>query len=1136
MRLQSGFKRISQLFATILLVATLCAPTVSTSPRAFAQDPDPIPGYLSQVDLVRLTSVAADLVNLYGPRHADYNRHYIDDVCTLSSTVYPQSNMEMASDYVKSLFEAMGYTVTMEEVGLGGGTWTGHNVVATKIGSDYPNTFIEVGAHLDSQPTTPGAGDNASGSTAVIELAHVLKDYPSRYSIRFILFVGHEHGGYNEGSMYHLDQVMARGEGIKAGLVMDGIGWSEIEPDNMNVVWFNDAESERIADLFNTVRTEYNIDIGWRKTTSSYSDNQSYWDHGFTAVLSIGGTPYGAPGYHGCGDTMDVLDMQNIYKTTQQNLAVLMKLDEEDMPTPPEGKIQAVSATASSEHYPAMNAFDGNYDNFWHVTQADSVFPKWLQADLGSSKTVGTVETDYGPYSGNIATDFEIWLSDDPTFASYTVAAHITGNTESHVIVAFATPVTGRYLRYVVNAVNEGGDEHGWWSAAMYEMDIWEPGYGPTPSCEEVQVVSATASSEHNPAMNAFDGNYDNFWHVTEADSVFPKWLQADLGSSQDVGTVETDYGPYSGNIATDFEIWVSDDPSFASYTVAAHVTGNTESHVIVPFATPVAGRYLRYVVNAVNEAGDEHGWWSACMYEMDIWEPDCGPTPSNRPPQASDQSVTTAQDTPIAITLVASDLDGDDLTYAVVTGPTHGTLTGTAPDLTYTPEAGYIGPDSLTFKANDGIADSNVATVNISVTPPPPLPVVAAVASSAWGVSDTEGKYPMMAFDGQVDTYWHIAEDNFGYADKWLQADLGLPKTIDQIVLDYGTGGTGGETIANDFEIWVGDDPTFAPGSYIVAATVTGNTDQVVTLTFDPPVTGRWVRYIVSEVTGPNWWDFTMAEMWIYGSDLAITDVKLTAVGATASSEQAPRAPAVNAFDGRYDNFWHVNSTDTFPKWVQADLGSPQTLDRVVAFYYGGYAMVEDGNKATDFEIWVGNDSTFAAGTYAVATSVTGNDSYIVQVSFAPVTGRYMRYLVTAIKGTDPTHYWNANMYEMEIWNSYQPTAIELASFTAEASAEGVALAWETGTELDNAGFNLYRATAEDGPYTKINDALFAAQGDAVAGASYSFVDTPGYGTFYYQLEDVDYYGVSTLHGPVEATVARPFRRPLRRPRLPEF
>jgi len=113
-------------------------------------------------------------------------------------------------------------------------------------------------------------------------------------------------------------------------------------------------------------------------------------------------------------------------------------------------------------------------------------------------------------------------------------------------------------------------------------------------------------------------------------------------------------------------------------------------------------------------------------------------------------------------------------------------------------------------------------------------------------------------------------------------------------------------------------------------------------------------------------------------------------------------------------------------------------------------------------------------------------------------------------------------------------PTAITLVSFTAQMDARGVALAWETGTEIDNAGFNLYRATAENGPYAKVNDVLIAAGGDAVGGASYSLLDSPGYGTFYYKLEDVDYSRVSTLHGPVQGTVAVPFRRPLHRPFVP--
>jgi len=116
------------------------------------------------------------------------------------------------------------------------------------------------------------------------------------------------------------------------------------------------------------------------------------------------------------------------------------------------------------------------------------------------------------------------------------------------------------------------------------------------------------------------------------------------------------------------------------------------------------------------------------------------------------------------------------------------------------------------------------------------------------------------------------------------------------------------------------------------------------------------------------------------------------------------------------------------------------------------------------------------------------------------------------------------------------EPTAIDLVSFTAEAGDGGVTLTWETATELDNAGFNLYRALLQDGPYTQVNDALIPAQGDPVAGASYSFLDTPDHGTFYYKLEDVDYYGVSTLHGPVKATVARPLCRPLYRPTPPNF
>lgn len=88
----------------------------------------------------------------------------------------------------------------------------------------------------------------------------------------------------------------------------------------------------------------------------------------------------------------------------------------------------------------------------------------------------------------------------------------------------------------------------------------------------------------------------------------------------------------------------------------------------------------------------------------------------ANTAPTADDQSVSTNQDTPVGVTLTGQDPDGNVLTFSIKTDPANGTLTGTAPELVYTPDAGFFGSDSFTFVANDGIVDSNVATASIQV------------------------------------------------------------------------------------------------------------------------------------------------------------------------------------------------------------------------------------------------------------------------------------------------------------------------------------------------------------------------------------------------------------------------------------
>jgi hypothetical protein len=91
-------------------------------------------------------------------------------------------------------------------------------------------------------------------------------------------------------------------------------------------------------------------------------------------------------------------------------------------------------------------------------------------------------------------------------------------------------------------------------------------------------------------------------------------------------------------------------------------------------------------------------------------------PPTNNTPPVAIAQSVTTEYATDKPITLTGNDPDGDALSYSIVAGPQHGSLAGIPPNVIYTPSFGFSGADSFTFKVSDGQADSEPATVSITV------------------------------------------------------------------------------------------------------------------------------------------------------------------------------------------------------------------------------------------------------------------------------------------------------------------------------------------------------------------------------------------------------------------------------------
>ncbi len=115
--------------------------------------------------------------------------------------------------------------------------------------------------------------------------------------------------------------------------------------------------------------------------------------------------------------------------------------------------------------------------------------------------------------------------------------------------------------------------------------------------------------------------------------------------------------------------------------------------------------------------------------------------TVPNRRPQSQPQCLLVVLNTATPITLAGRDGDGDPLTYSITVAPTRGVLSGTAPNLTYTPNNNVSGPDYFCFVANDGKTDSHPAVVTLAINSsanPPPVVSLLTPATNSWFVGPT--------------------------------------------------------------------------------------------------------------------------------------------------------------------------------------------------------------------------------------------------------------------------------------------------------------------------------------------------------------------------------------------------------------
>ncbi len=144
--------------------------------------------------------------------------------------------------------------------------------------------------------------------------------------------------------------------------------------------------------------------------------------------------------------------------------------------------------------------------------------------------------------------------------------------------------------------------------------------------------------------------------------------------------------------------------------------------------------------------------------------------TPVNDAPVANSQTVSAVEDVAQSITLTGSDTEGSPLSYIVVSLPANGTLTGTAPNLTYTPRANFNGTDSFTFKVNDGLLDSPTVTVTINVAPDSNAPV--AVDDAVSTAVNAQVNFNPLANDSEGITIVSITENS-------VTTTLQYPQTI---------------------------------------------------------------------------------------------------------------------------------------------------------------------------------------------------------------------------------------------------------------------------------------------------------------------------------------------------------------------
>jgi Zn-dependent M28 family amino/carboxypeptidase len=217
-------------------------------------------------------------------------------------------------------------------------------------GAQHPKEIILIGAHYDSVLGSPGANDNASGVAALIEISRLLRTETPARTIRFVAFVNEEPPFFQTdkmGSRIYAARSREKGEKIVGMISLETIGYYSDEkgsrrypfpfsffyPDTGNFIGFVGNVSSRslvhrTLEIFRSKTSFPSEGIaapGWFPGIG-WSDNWSFWEEGYPAIMITDTAPFRYPYYHTQHDTPDKIHYERMARVAEGLIEVIRHL------------------------------------------------------------------------------------------------------------------------------------------------------------------------------------------------------------------------------------------------------------------------------------------------------------------------------------------------------------------------------------------------------------------------------------------------------------------------------------------------------------------------------------------------------------------------------------------------------------------------------------------------------------------------------------------------------------------------------------------------------------------------------------------------------------------------------------------